>query len=113
MYLGATDSKVRMRQAVEAKIVKAVVKEALRHGYSLRVDDGERLHVITKTAQTALDALMETDEDTLFLYRGSQRVGWVRFVYGNDGWDVISDYSANPETELVLIPANKISKRYE
>lgn len=31
-------------------------------------------------------------------------IGWVRFVYGNDGHDVISDYTTNLES--VLEPIN-------
>jgi hypothetical protein len=26
--------------------------------------------------------------------------GWVRFVYGNDGWDVVSDYTTNLEPHM-------------
>ena len=45
---------------------------------------------------------METDDDYLFVYKAgqSERFGWVRFVYGNDGYDVISDYTINLEKTL-------------
>jgi hypothetical protein len=27
--------------------------------------------------------------------------GWVRFIYGNDGWDVMNDYSTVLEPYLI------------
>ncbi len=31
------------------------------------------------------------------------QIGWVRFIYGNDGWDVISDYTTNLEPVMKLV----------
>jgi len=47
-------------------------------------------------------ALFTTDEDYLYVYEAGRSLNekdtrpddWVRLVYGNDGWDVISDYSS-------------------
>lgn len=39
-------------------------------------------------------------------------IGWVNCIFGNDGWDVISDYSANAKIEALLVEANKISDHY-
>ena len=46
-----------------------------------------------------LDAMMTTDEDFLLLHKG-EGSGWVRFVYGNSGWDVICDYTMDLETVM-------------
>jgi hypothetical protein len=113
MYLGATDPKVKQRQAIEVKIVKAVVTEALRLGYALRVDDGEEFHPISKKAKTLYDQLLETDMDKLYVYRNDTYVGWILFVYGNDGYDVISDHVANKQIEEILAKANKLAGRLE
>lgn len=89
-----TDLNVRHRIAIERKIVRAVVKAALAAGFTFSVDDGEEV-IPAETEQAAMNALLNTDEDYLFLRQGNKTFGWVRFVYGNDGWDVISDYSTN------------------
>jgi hypothetical protein len=41
--------------------------------------------------------LVNCDDDWLIAYKDGAKFGWARFVYGNDGWDVISDYSVNLE----------------
>lgn len=93
---------IAARQRMERSIVRRVVKDALAAGYVLDVDDGgDELAVKgATTVKAAIDALMNTDDDKLILRRGKDR-GWVRFVYGNDGWDVINDYSINIEGVLV------------
>jgi hypothetical protein len=39
-------------------------------------------------------------------------IGWVRFMYGESGWDVICDYTASPAIEALLEKPNAISDRY-
>jgi hypothetical protein len=46
--------------------------------------------------------LHEKDSDTWH--------GWVLFIYGNDGWDVISDYTCN--LEPIMGPANELSEQH-
>jgi hypothetical protein len=75
-----TTLEVRLRIAVEKQIVIKTVTDLLAAGYKLNVDDG--------------------DDDYLHVYQGKKHIGWVRFVYGNDGWDVISDYTCNLEDAL-------------
>lgn len=103
---------VRRRQRIERAIVRRVVKDALAAGYALDVDDGGEELAATgvTTVQAAMDALMNTDQDDLYLTRDGKR-SWVRFVYGNDGWDVISDYSVN--IEAVLAGAEALAGKLE
>jgi hypothetical protein len=97
---------VRKRQAVEARIVKATVRTLLAAGFKLSVDDGgDELAITDSTNYSAIiDALMNTDEDYLLIREESVQpkrlIGWVRFVYGNDGWDVIADYSITLESYI-------------
>lgn len=118
MYKLSEDRQVAARQRLERAIVRRVVKDALAAGYVLDVDDGgEELAVWgATTRKAAIDALMNTDEDRLILRRlnaagALTEKGWVRFVYGNDGWDVINDYSVN--IELVLAGAEAMAERME
>lgn len=40
--------------------------------------------------------MFQTDEDFIYLYsQDGARCGWFRLIYGNDGWDVVNDYSTN------------------
>jgi hypothetical protein len=102
-----------MRQEVERKIVAAVIDGALAAGYTLDVNDGEET-TLTKSADKGkiLAAMFTTDEDWLLVNdaKGRAKFGWVRFIYGNDGWDVVSDYTTN--LEPIMGEANKISDSY-
>lgn len=104
MYISPnTTSEVRRRIEVEKRIVKKTVKDLLAAGYFLAVYDGEEEHPVTDNIKKLHDALMETDEDYLFVFTKDdkeEKMGWVRFVYGNDGWDVICDYTTNLEDVL-------------
>ena len=112
MYLNPANDEVKKRQTIEVAIVKRVVKDALAAGYSLSVDDGGDEYAIKDSTdeKAVLDALINTDEDRLILKRADHR-GVVLFVYGNDGWDVINDYSVRLED--VLAGANQLAEKYE
>jgi len=102
-----------MRQEVERKIATAFVKAAVNVGYAITVDygDGESKHLTS--AKAILAAMFQGDEDRVYLYNDThgKSIGWVRFIYGNGGWDVISDYSVN--LEYLMDEAKAISKHYE
>lgn len=94
---------VAKRIRIETRIAKSAIAELLSAGYTLGVYDGEETTIKQSTdKQAVLDALQTTDDDYLLVYKAgeSKRCGWVRFVYGNDGWDVISDYTVNLEDAL-------------
>jgi hypothetical protein len=93
-----TTTAVQKRQAIERQIMNAAVDQLLSVGFSLGVFDGEELTIDHSRIKKEINAaLMTTDEDYLFVYEDGAKdhFGWVRFVYGNDGWDVICDYSVN------------------
>ena len=63
-----------------------------------------------------------TDEDCLFVRtrpgdpfdRGEDRApfdGWVQFIYGNAGFDVINDYTVN--LEAALARTNKLADSFD
>lgn len=91
---------VKMRQRVEREIASAFIDEALSKGYSLNLNNGGDEHELkspTKDKGLLLDAMFATDEEHILVYKGDERFGWVFLVYGNGGWDVISDYTTNLE----------------
>ena len=111
---------VQKRQAIEKAIATAAVDQLLAAGFRLGVNDGEEITIRQSTDKAAImAALFTTDEDWLLVWdKGSvdgepvwnghgaptsKRTGhdhWVRFVYGNDGFDVISDYTVSLEEHL-------------
>lgn len=105
------DKSVKPRIRIERKIVRKVISDMLKAGFWLSVDDGEE-ESITSRSQSAIEsAIMNTDEDRLYIYTETQIaawkntgkcecMGWVFFVYGNSGFDVISDYTTNLEEYL-------------
>ena len=93
---------LRARIATERRIVKRVVRDALAGGFALIVNDGAEEFPPSQNAKELFDRLMNTDEDYLIFTNPETgtRFGWVRFIYGNDGWDVINDYTVNLEKVL-------------
>lgn len=89
------------RIATEGKIARRTIRAIIKAGYCVSVFDGEEITLKRSTAGRAiLNAMFTTDEDYLFVYPRepkAPRLGWVFFVYGNDGWDVVSDYTTNLE----------------
>jgi len=66
-------------------------------------------------------AIMTTDDDMLLFNASTasgapedKMVGWVRLIYGNDGWDVVNDYTTNLETLMAgaTALADKLEEKY-
>jgi len=122
---------IKMRQKVEREIISAFVKQALAAGYRLSVslERGFDLKVgDPMLGSTDADALIEEamagDDAHIFVHAadGPLRdektgslvtVGWVYIVLGNDGWDVISDYSMGLDKLGLMAESERISKEYE
>lgn len=95
---------VEKRQRVERRIAREAIKGLLAEGYKISVFDGEET-VLTKSVDPAAieKAMFSTDEDQFHVERDGgdkPETGWVLFVYGNDGWDVIADNTVNLEPAL-------------
>ncbi len=98
---------VAVRQAIERAIASEFVRAALDKGLIIGVDNGDNSggatfagdayeYVGTSYGRT-LEAMFLTDDERVYVIKpGAKRpFGWVKFVYGNEGTDVISDYSTN------------------
>lgn len=87
---------IQERQDIERKIVERVIDDALALGFLLSVDDGEGMPIrLSRDRAAILAAMFSVDEEKLILCTDdgvlAKQHGWVFFVYGNDGWDVIAD----------------------
>lgn len=100
---------VCIRIGIERIIAGKVIDALLAADFIIAIDNGGEVFEVDYTSDRAklLANLGQTDEEHLYVKRVfslDKDAGWVRFVYGNDGWDVISDYTTNLET--ILAPVN-------
>lgn len=129
-----------MRQEVERKIVGQFVRDALAAGHRLAVSldrgyDTDEMLLGSSDEAAIMEAAFAGDECHIFVQPAEgptveddnadareriygaattiERVvsiGYVYCVFGNDGYDVISDYTTN--LEALLTEANKIADHY-
>lgn len=104
-----------LRIQIEKTIVTQVVDSALEAGYSISLEtsDGEEIiEGFTNDRAVLLENVFACDDARIFLSKdGETYSGWVLCVYGNDGTDVISDYTTN--LEELLTKANALADKLE
>jgi len=108
------DRNARIVRAIEKKIVRNLLETMkAEHGYWFRVYDPEPATTATQNVDDAMNAIFAVDSATVRFtdnpesgYRGS-----VLLVLGNDGWDVICDYSVRLEDEMK--PINEFADNIE
>ena len=99
---------VWLRHRHERAIAERLVTDAIAQGYQVSVvsvNDGEAWVVKRSTDSKAImAALFSTDEDYIRIRKEGEEgsVGTFTLIYGNDGWDVIADWSYSVETEAVM-----------
>lgn len=104
------------RIRTELKILRRTVDALLKAGYFVSVNDGEETTLIDcREPLEIMNSAWTTDEDYLYVRKQGTGVdreydAFVRFIYGNNGADVISDYSTSLESVLrpVLNYAEKL-----
>lgn len=107
---------IEKRRRIERRIAREAVKGLLAEGYAVSVFDGEDVVLANSVDAAAINgAMFGTDSDRLHVKRGGTdkpETGWVLFIYGNDGWDVIADNTVNIESALkgATELANKIAE---
>lgn len=116
---------VKMRQRVEREIVEKLVDDILEAGYRIGVSlergyDVEDMLLGERDKRKILDTAFAGDDCHLFIQSAEGPTtkegsvvseGWVYLVYGNDGWDVICDYTTN--LEPLMKGADAIAEQYQ
>lgn len=99
---------------MENNIAAKIVDDALALNYSISVFDGEEYPVKRSSdREEILKALNSTGIDNLKIWNSEGGcVGIVALVWGNAGWELISDYTATPSMEALLKGANELSDKY-
>lgn len=104
-----TEKQLAKRIATEKRIITLTVRTLIAAGFELTVNNGddEELPSHSRKAKEVLAVMHETDDEYLIARKpGSERnFGWVRFVYGNDGWDAICDHTCNLTNALAPVLA--------
>jgi len=103
-HMNSIDPSVTRRQKVEQRIASRLVSALLAADYTLAVCQGDEDEQPATGSKRKIMALLgECDDDRIIVYNDSKRIGWVHLVYGNDGNDVISDYTMNLEPLLLAV----------
>ncbi|MGJ7541557.1 hypothetical protein [Variovorax sp. LT1R16] len=99
---GRVDAAVRDRIVIERAVVRHAATALIAAGFELRLHDGEDYATERTTSVDRIMAeLMATDEERLYAYApGGKFHGSVYLVYGNDGYDVITDNSVSLAVHL-------------
>jgi hypothetical protein len=85
------DRSVKHRRSIELQIARKTISVLRDAGFELEADSGES-EPVTGTDDQLIEELFACDQGHLFAKKGDIG-GWVFFVFGNDGWGSISDYT--------------------
>jgi hypothetical protein len=91
----------RLRE--EEAVAKKTIQVLLDAGYEISVFDCEEFTLEhSRNAQKIFEHMFTTDDDRLYVRLPGEEYhcGWVWFVYGNSGYEVIADYTTNLENEM-------------
>jgi uncharacterized protein YcgL (UPF0745 family) len=103
---------IQNRQRIEREIVSAALECFIAQGFKVQVDNGEEYSEPFSSVEETLKNMFQTDEEYVYVLNTTGRkIGWVQFVYGNDGWDVICNYTTNLEKYLTM--AQEVSEKYQ
>lgn len=111
-----TDPQVRKRIELERQMAGALVDACLARDLMISVYEGEDWAIIRSTDKDAIMAAMfSTDEDQLVLRRkvDAVKVGWFQLVYGNSGYDVISNSTAGPTCNEIWDVVTPLAEQLE
>ena len=106
---------ISTRQMIEKGIAKRVVRAAIEAGYTVSLYDGGEWTVKrSRKLSEVVGAMFTVDEERLDI-RNSEGglIGNVWFVYGNDGYDAINDYTATETMEKLLRDADEYARHAE
>lgn len=99
-YLSDITTEIRLRMLIERAVIRRAVTDAIAAGRTVSVDDGEEITVKRSTdLAEIMGAIMSTDEGRLLIHADKGTAG-IYLVHGNDGYDVIADYSTSLEPIL-------------
>jgi DNA-binding transcriptional regulator LsrR (DeoR family) len=107
-----TNLEIRKRIKMEKAIVRRFVRDALLEGYTITVGNEGNCVKCVSEARIMREAFA-ADECHIYIVKDNKIWGWVIFIMGNDGCDVIHDYTANKITTSLIAGAEEVARKYE
>jgi hypothetical protein len=97
------EHRLARRIMAEKKISTAIITACLKRKFNISVSDGEDWPIKSSSNKAAILAtLFSTDEDIIVIRtKDGTKAGWFQLIYGNDGHDVVSDYSVTNACEEI------------
>lgn len=97
----------QMRKSIEEAIVTKLIDTGLEQGYYISVDDGDGYKlVLSRDKKELLGLILDLDECSVSFDMTKDPGGLsfctVDLAFGNDGYDVISDYGWTQEHEALV-----------
>ncbi|MNY05966.1 hypothetical protein D3C86_1387040 [compost metagenome] len=104
---------VDRRIAGEKSVVRAAVRNAIKTGHTVSLNDGCEWTVKGSSSEVeVMSATYSTDADYLLFRKAGQVVGKVYLVYGNSASEVICDHTDSEAMEAILAPATRRADKY-
>lgn len=101
------------RIIAEKSVVRAIVRNAIKTGHTVSLNNGEEWSVKRSTSERDVMAeVYAADEETLKFHKDGKVIGSVYLVYGNSAGEVMADCTDSPAVEAILAPANRRMDRY-
>ena len=95
------DREIQAVIQIEYRIISSLVDELLAQDLTISINDGEVTTIRRSTDRTViLSNIMCTDEEHMIVHHKTQYLGSIFLVYGNEGWDVINDYTVALEPSI-------------
>ena len=97
------DPAVRLRIRVERTIVRCALRNLVANGYSVALRRELDRELPTRDPERAMELIMQSGRDVLLVYPADaaesesavHAIGQVVFAYGEDGWNVMREFSPN------------------
>lgn len=101
------------RIAGEKAVVRAAVRNAIKTGHTVSLNDGCEWTVKGSSSESeVMAATYSTDSDHLLFRKDGQVIGKVYLVYGNSASEVICDHTDSEAMAAILAPANRRADKY-
>lgn len=92
----AKDPGHRLRLQMEKAMAEALIDALLTRDYRVSIWDGEEWAIKkSRSREDILNSMFSTDSDTVCYGNSKYHSGEFNLVYGNSGWDLVSDHTSN------------------
>jgi len=99
----------KITKQLERRAVRKYVDAVLKAGFEVEVFDGEEFLPRSTNKAEIVENMFAVDGCELNLYRPNEQ-RWMKFIFGNEPWEVLNDYSV--ALEEILEPVNAAVEKW-